>query len=350
MSTQLGTGKHVLLTGASGFIAAWVLKELLDQGYTVRATVRSAEKQAAIAKVYSNQVAAGKITFAIVPDIAVPGAHDDAVKPSEGGAGLDFVIHTASPFHMNVTEPKSQMLDPAVQGTRGLLEAFRITSSFASILHPDRLSPPWPGKTYTEEDWNPITWEAASKPGDPASTYRGSKTFAERAAWDFVRDAKPNFDLVTVCPPMVFGPVINDQTVAALNTSNQRVYGYLSGQLKEIAPTGVHLWIDVRDLAVAHVAPLSVPEAGGQRFFTLADEIYTNQDICDILRKNFPEIKDRVPEGKPGSGLGLAPGEYFVGDNSKSKKILGLKYRNLEESIVDTAKTILELEKKGSSA
>jgi len=58
------------------------------------------------------------------------------------------------------------------------------------------------------------------------------------------------------------------------------------------------------------------------------------QDICDILRKHFPELKDRVPEGKPGSGLGLAPGEYFVGDNSKSKKTLGLKYRGLEECIV----------------
>lgn len=78
---------------------------------------------------------------------------------------------------------------------------------------------------------------------------------------------------------MVFGPVINDQTIASLNTSNQRVNGYLSGQLKEIAPTGVHLWIDVRDLAVAHVAALTAPEAGGQRFFTLADGIYTNQ-VC----------------------------------------------------------------------
>jgi len=111
-------------------------------------------------------VSAGKLTFAIVPDIAVSGAHDDAVKPYDDGTGLDFVVHTASPFHMDVTEPKSQMLDPAVQGTRGLLESVKkfaptvkrvvVTSSFASILNGAKLSPPWPGKVYTEEGTRPL--------------------------------------------------------------------------------------------------------------------------------------------------------------------------------------------------
>ncbi|KZV77838.1 NAD(P)-binding protein, partial [Exidia glandulosa HHB12029] len=307
----------------------------------------------AIAAVYPDAVKNGQLEFGIVEDIAAPHAHDKVVVADPP---LDYVLHTASPFHMNVQDPKKDMLDPAVNGTRGLLESVKqhapsvkrvvITSSFASILNADKLSPPWPGKVYSEDDWNPITWEKALT--DPSNTYRGSKTFAEKAGWDFVKTEKPNFDLVTLCPPMVFGPIINDQTLASLNTSNQRINGYLSGQLTAVAPTGVHLWIDVRDLALAHVRALTVPEAGGNRFFTLADGIYTNQDICDILRKHFPEIKHRVPEGKPGAGLGLKEGEYFVGDNSKSKKILGLTYRGLEESVVDTAKSILELEKKSA--
>lgn len=351
MSSLPGSGKRVLLTGASGFIAAHVLKILLDQGFWVRATVRSVSKQRAIEAAYPGAA----LDFAIVEDIGAPNAFDGAVVADPP---LDAVIHTASPFHMNVQDPKRDMLDPAVQGTRGLLESIKkhapgvkrvvVTSSFAAILDADKLNPPWPGKVYTEEDWNPVTWERAIN--DPVNTYRGSKTFAEKAAWDFVKDEKPNFDLVVLNPPMVFGPIVNDQTLATLNTSNQRVNGYLSGQLKEVQPSGVHLWIDVRDLALAHVLAVTVPGAGGHRFFTLADGTYSNQEICDFLRKNFPEIRDRVPEGKPGNGLGLKPGEYFVGDNSKSKKILGITYRGLEESIVDTAKSILELEKKAQAA
>lgn len=134
--------------------------------------MRSEAKQKGIEAVYPDAVKSKQLEFAIVEDIAVPHAHDKAVVADPP---LDYVLHTASPFHMNIQDPKKDMLDPAVNGTRGLLESVKqhapsvkrvvITSrcaswscvtmkshnhSFASILNPDRLSDLWPGKVYSE--------------------------------------------------------------------------------------------------------------------------------------------------------------------------------------------------------
>lgn len=133
-------------------------------------------------------------------------------------------------------------------------------------------------------DWNPVTMEEGIT-GDAITTYRASKTFAERAAWDFVQSHKPNFDVVTLCPPMVYGPIVNAQTIENLNASSERFWKFLSGKVKSIEPMGAPIWIDVRDLAQAHLAAYERKEAGGNRIFVVADELYSNQDIADIYRK-----------------------------------------------------------------
>lgn len=121
--------------------------------------------------------------------------------------------------------------------------------------------------------------------GDKTTTYRASKKFAEREGWDFVRSYKPNFDLVTLCPPMIYGPIINVQTISSLNASSERLWKFLSGQVTKIEPMGAPIWVDVRDVAKAHLEALRRPEAGNNRFFIVADELYSNQDIADIYRK-----------------------------------------------------------------
>jgi nucleoside-diphosphate-sugar epimerase len=111
------------------------------------------------------------------------------------------------------------LLDPAVIGTTGVLSSIKkhapsvkrvvITSSFASIVEPSKGF--WPGHVYSEDDWNPITVEEAME--SPAAGYRASKTFAEKAAWDFVEKEKPNFSLSTINPPLVFGPIVSSNRV-----------------------------------------------------------------------------------------------------------------------------------------
>ncbi|KAG8819819.1 methylglyoxal reductase (NADPH-dependent) gre2 [Serendipita sp. 401] len=334
---------RVLLTGASGFIAAHCLQAYLEAGHNVRITVRSEEKGK---QVYErNEKYSDQLEAALVEDIAAEGAYDEILADNT----MDAVVHTASPFFTNVTDPQ-ELLKPAVQGTLNLLNAVHklapnvkrviITSSFAAMINPKQGN--WPGHVYNEEDWNPVTEEEALT-GDGITVYRASKTFAEKAAWKFMEEKKPSFDLVVLNPPMVYGPIINFQTIRSLNSSSQRFWKFLNGEMKEIEPSSSPLWVDVRDLAMAHLRAYERPEAGGKRFFIVSDEWYSNQDIADIFRKNYPMFLDKIPEGSPGKGFDAKPETIYAHDNSRSKNILGMTYRSFETCAVDAGRSIIEL-------
>jgi nucleoside-diphosphate-sugar epimerase len=125
----------------------------------------------------------------------------------------------------------------------------------------------------------------------------------------------------------------------ALNTSNQRTRNILQGQAKdEIPDTGTYLWIDVRDLALAHVKAVEAPAAAGKRFFATAGA-FSNKQIADIIRKHFPEYHDRLP-GPNAKGGDFPEGPFYGYDNSQTAGVLGIKFRDLEESIVDLVKSL----------
>ncbi|KAL4880827.1 hypothetical protein BJY04DRAFT_190893 [Aspergillus karnatakaensis] len=328
----------VLLTGGSGFIAAHTLDQLLERGFDVVTTVRSEDKGDRILAAHPN-TPKEKLSYVIVKDIAQDGAFDEAVKSNPP---FDYVLHTASPFHHNVQDPVKDFLDPAIKGTTGILKAIKahaptvkrvvITSSFAAIINTKNHE-----KVYSEKNWNPVTWEEGL---ESSQTYRASKTFAEKAAWDFFEKEKPNFDIATINPPLVLGPVVHYlSSLDAINTSNARISRFVRGLEKDsIPPTVTFLWVDVRDVALAHVRAIEVPEAGAQRFFVTAGT-YANKDIVDIIRDAYPELEDRLPPKDAPSDL---PKEIYGYDNSKSLQVLGLKYHSLKESVVDTVKTLLE--------
>ncbi|KAL8691714.1 MAG: hypothetical protein Q9218_003128 [Villophora microphyllina] len=330
---------RVLLTGGSGFIAVHVLETLLNQGHSVVTSVRSEKKAQMIRDTFPN-ISKDKLDFVLVDDIARPGAFDQAVKSEPP---FEWVLHTASPFHFNVTDTKKDLLDPAMIGTTGILKAIKknapsvkrvvITSSFAAIFNPKVGNRP--GYTYSEKDWNPITEEEAIQ--DPASGYRASKTFAEAAAWDFLEKEKPNFTLTTMNPPMVFGPIHPKlQTLDTLNTSNQRIRDMLLGRMKdEIPPGGVNIWIDVRDLALAHIRAAERDEAQGKRFFVTAG-YYSNRELADDLVKEVPELEGKIAK----KGGEFPEGGYFEYDNSRTKEVLGIEFRSLRDMVKDTVPTL----------
>ncbi|KAK4867677.1 hypothetical protein LT330_001187 [Penicillium expansum] len=327
----------VLLTGGSGFIAAHIVDILLQHGFDTVVTVRSEEKGKRIIEAHPD-VSNEKLSYVIVKDVAQDGAFDEAVKSNPP---FDYVLHTASPFHFNVQDPVKDFLDPAIKGTTGILNAIKeyaptvkrvvITSSFAAMVngkqHP---------KVYSEKEWNPLTWEEAM---DHSQVYRGSKTFAEKAAWAFVEKEKPNFDIATINPPLVFGPIVHYlNSLETINTSNQRLRNIVQGQMKEkIAPTGNFLWVDVRDVALAHVRAIEVPEAGGERFFVTAG-FFSNKKLADIARETHPQLESKLPPADAPSDF---PENIFEIDNTKSQKILGLKYRPLKQTISDAIDSIL---------
>lgn len=336
----------VLVTGGSGFIAAHVLKVLLDRGYSVVTTVRSASKGDQIVSAFGDAVK-GRLSYVIVSDIAQEGAFDKAVVAEPP---FRYVIHTASPFPTSVDDPVRDLLDPAIKGTTGILKAIKayaptvervvITSSFAAMVG-GATSVDGAPPVYDESAWNPVTFEEAAT--DKTKSYRGSKTLAERAAWKFVETEKPNFDVATICPPLVFGPVADEQPFAgldSLNTSNLRIRDIVQGKHvndKVIAPAGSALFTDVRDLALAHVRALEVAAAGGQRFFVTAGH-YSGKQIVEVVREAFPERASGLPENLEDD----LPKDVYGFDNTRVKTVLNVEFRSLKDSVVDTVASLLK--------
>ena len=146
-----------------------------------------------------------------------------------------------------------------------------------------------------------------------------------------------------MCPPLVLGPIVHYlQSLDNLNTSNQRIAALMTGKAKEeLPPTGTYIWTDVRDLALAHVKAVELPEAANKRFFVTAG-YFSNEEIADIMRDNFPELMNELP-AKGTKGGGYPDGGIYKYDNSRVKEDLGIKFRSLKESIVDTVKSLQEV-------
>ncbi|KAI1186429.1 3-beta hydroxysteroid dehydrogenase/isomerase family protein [Nemania serpens] len=260
---------------------------------------------------------------------------------------FDAVVHCASPYHFNAKthDEIAHLIGTAVEGTTGILKAIKthapsvkrviITSSYAAMVDYGKPLP----HVYTEADWNPITQEQAYSSAPFA--YLASKTFAEKAAWDFVREHEPNFTLTTLNPPMVYGPVIHALSgLESINTSNARFVSLLKGSPSTPCPPTVnYLFVDVRDLSLAHVLALEKAEAANQRFLVTAGN-YSNAEIAQVIGEEYPEYKGRMPIGEAlKSGERPATGVNGY-DNRKSIDVLGMQYRPLKESVVGVVDSI----------
>jgi nucleoside-diphosphate-sugar epimerase len=155
----------------------------------------------------------------------------------------------------------------------------------------------------------------------------------------------PNFDLVTLNPPMVYGPIRHTiKTIQDLNQSNARIYDLFinSSATAPLPPNGMPVYTDVRDLADAHILACTVPQASGQRFIVCAGQI-SSQSIADVLRAGIPELETRTPVGVPGE-KGLSEDQYEC-SSAKAEEVLGLKFRSKEKTFVDLGRQVLEMDK-----
>lgn len=172
------------------------------------ATVRTDQKGEAILRKHAN-LPRDRLSYVIVEDIMKEDAFNQAVKSDPP---FDGVVHTASPIHFDPKDMQKEIIDPAVNGVKGILNAIKvhapsvkrvvITSSFAAMINPADHP-----KEYSEKSWNPVRVEESLQ--DPITAYRASKTYSEQAAWEFMESENPTFELVTICPPLVFGPIIS---------------------------------------------------------------------------------------------------------------------------------------------
>lgn len=139
----------------------------------------------------------------------------------------------------------------------------------------------------------------------------------------------------------MLGPVVHYlNSLEVLNTSNERVRDLIRGKFKDqLPPSGAVGWVDVRDLALAHVKAIEVPEAGGKRFF-ITEGIFSNKQLADVLRETHPELRSKLPSEDAKDDF---PYGAFELDNTRSKEVLGIKYKSLKETVKDTADSLLEL-------
>ena len=331
----------VMVTGATGYVAAWIVTRLLDEGLTVHAAVRDPGNKDKLK--YLDALAAdapGNIRY-FKADLLDEGSYAEAM------AGCRVVFHTASPFKLRVRDPQKDLVDPAVLGTRNVLEeASRtpsvrrvvLTSSCAAIYGDNADLRETPGGVFTEEIWN----TSSSLTHQP---YSYSKTVAEQEAWA-IHDRQNQWDLVVINPSFVIGPGINPKgTSESFRLIRQLGDGTLKAGMPRLG-LGV---VDVRDLADAHVRAAFTPEAKGRYivsghnsdYFELAQALQERYgDDYPIPRRSMPKwlvwlfgpLADKTTTREVvARNVGLP----WKGDNSKGVRELGLSYRPMEASMND---------------
>jgi nucleoside-diphosphate-sugar epimerase len=259
---------------------------------------------------------------------------------------LDYICHVASPFFINSTDPIKELVEPAVEATRNVmrsaiehgrekLKRVIILSSFASVV--DLSKNPRAGYVYTEKDWDPVTLEQAGENGGWG--YHASKTFAERTAWEMWKEAKEKgeikWDLITFCPPMIYGPPLHQvdagKGIEGLNTSLEALLQGITGA--KVAIPGLPHWVDVRDVALAHLKALQLPAAGAgnagtsERLLLCSSVKYYEDGLAGLREKGTKGL------GEKGEKCDAA--NHFVIDTSKTKTILGLEFRSFEAMVED---------------
>lgn len=336
---------RVLVTGGSGFIGGHSILQLLAAGHEVRTTVRNLKRRDDVLAMLKQGGAtdpAERLTF-FAADLESDAGWAEAV------AGCDYVLHIASPFPPSVPRDENELIVPAREGALRVLRAARdakvkrvvLTSSYAAIGYgtKGRSTP------FTEEDWT-------DPDGPDVQPYVKSKTLAERAAWDFIAREGGGLELSVVNPVGVFGPVLGPD----YSTSILLVQRLMDGAL----PGCPRLWfgcVDVRDVADLHIRAMTSPAARGERFLAVAGDFLSMREIAGALMAGLGAEAARVPTRELPNWLvrivalfdpaakQLLPelGKRRNGSNAKARELLGWAPRSSEESVVATARSMIDL-------
>ncbi len=346
--TTINRNSPVMVTGATGYVAGWIVKKLLDEGFTVHAPVRDPHDPEKLK--YLNRLqehAPGSIRF-FKADLLDEGSYAEAME------GCELVFHTASPFSIKVKDPLKELIEPAKLGTRNVLEqATRtpsvrrvvVTGSVAAIVGDNADIKNAPNGILTEAVWN-TTSTIDHQP------YSYSKTLAEREAWE-IHGRQNRWDLVMLNPSMVIGPGINPFATSE-SFSVIKLFG--DGTMK----LGVTRWgmgvVDVRDLAEAHFKAGFTPEAGG-RYIVSGH----NSDFLEMAAALLPEFGKEYPIPRRALPKWLVWLVFpimvksttrkmiarnvnlpWIADNSRGVRELGLSYRPLQESMVEIFQQLID--------
>lgn len=332
----------VLVTGATGFIASHTILALVNKGYDVRGTARSASKGDKLNATLSEYAGKPIEVELVSADLTSDDGWDAAMD------GVTYLQHLASPIPSNLPKDANELIIPAKEGALRALRAAKaagvkravMTSSFASIGYGWGDSRP---AVLDESHWsNPDNIK-------DNTAYTRSKVIAEKAAWDYVEGDGKGLELSVINPVAVLGPAMSGDVSASLELVTQPMQNKVPAFPK--LTFGI---VDVRDVALAHVAAMETPEAAGERFI-LGDKVLSFTDIGDVLREAYPDRK--LPKGELPSWLvrmltlvnptlkqvlpELEKNRGF--NNEKSQRLLGIDYIPAKEAILASTNSLIEL-------
>jgi len=328
-----------MVTGATGYVAGHIVKRLLQDGLTVHAAVRDPNNTQKLRPLTElAEQLPGSIRY-FESDLLVAGSYAEAMQDCE------LVFHTASPCHLTVEDPQRDLVEPALQGTRNVLEQANethsikrvvLTSSCGAILGDNADLKQSVTGAFTEQDWN-TTSSLTHQP------YSYSKVLAEREAWK-IANAQDHWDLICINPAVVVGPGVSAQSTSA---SYEALIKFADGSMKAGAPDYGVGQVDVRDVADAHIRAAFTPGAHGRYLISAVNTSFAEMAI--ILRERFgskwPFPKRTLPKWVvwlfgPLKDKTLTRrlvarnvGHPFVADNTRSVQELGLKYRSVDDAL-----------------
>lgn len=329
----------VLVSGASGYVAGWCIRLLLERGYVVRSTLRDLGKGVRLKQVLAPVGAEGRLSF-FKADLM-----DDAGW-AEAMAGVDFVLHVASPLGDGKAVARDALVGPARDGTLRVLRAAvaagvrRVVMTSAAATTRPPLSENRPS---VETNW--------ADPDDPQfDAYRVSKILAEKAAWDFMRAEGGTTEFTTVLPGAVFGPVLSPDQAGSVE-----IIGAMLAGKPRVRPKLGFWVVDVRDLADLHIKAMLSPRAAGERYLATAEFMWF-RDISRVLRSRLGARAAKVPTIEMPNWLmrllmplqpqirtlGPLLGRRFEVDASKARRELGFAPRPAADTIVDCAESLLK--------
>ena len=267
------TSKPILVTGASGFVALHTIIQLLQQGYKVRATLRSPSREGEVRETISKVVQINDRLEITVADLGQDSGWNEAMKDVES------VLHVASPFPLFAPKDEDELIIPALQGTQRVLHAAHnakikrvvIVSSNAAVSAGHNGD----NRTFDENDWSILE--------NNIGAYSKSKTLAEREAWNFINGSQNTnkMEMVAINPPLIFGPVLNKD----FPTSAEMIRVFMRGEVPGVARLKMGI-VDVRDVASALILAMTTPEAAGNRFLCPTATLWY-KEIVEILYKEF---------------------------------------------------------------
>lgn len=346
---NIDTSKPILITGANGYIASWIVKCLLEKGCVVHAAVRDPSNKERVGHLENLAHSSQGTLRLFKADLLTPHAYTKSMQECE------LVIHTASPVLMNSKHPQKDLIDPALTGTTQLLDTVNatpsvkrvvLTSSVAAIYHyPSDLMIKGVS-TLTEEDWN-----TGSSVGD--NPYAYSKTLAEQHAWKVCKQQSnhPRWDLVTINPGFVVGPTLSGR----METSLELIKNLGDGSMKYGTIDLNMSLVDVQDVALAHIQAGFTPSAKGRHI--VVERRYNLMEISQALATYFnnayPFPKRVAPKwlvyliapllGLSRNFIAHSVGYDITFDNSYSKQDLSMEYHSAIDAVNASFQQMIDL-------